>query len=238
MTSTKIILPKWDLTCVDVRSQLDEMNPFSYKQFAFTKWNTPFCRDLTQVKRLIWVGWFFSYKQFLSVHCMRKVFLLCGYKKAMKQFQIVLDMTPKIKPTRHTSEIRYDSIIQACKFIEKTLQHRWFLVINAQFLRTPNFENYQWTLASENLSGAAILNFKMYFRRNSSLSAFYKIGVLKTSARFLEDHIQWSLFSIKLLTFSVGDCFWYLERISNIWYLILNKFFYSINIVGTVTFDE
>ena len=41
-------------------------------------------------------------------------------------------------------------------------------------------------VASENLSGAAILDFKMnYFRRNSSLSAFCKIGVLKTSAKFL-----------------------------------------------------
>ena len=78
----------------------------------------------------------------------------------------------------------------------------------------------------------------MYFRRNNSLPAFYKIGVFKTSARFLGDHIRWNLLSIKLLTFSVGDCFWYLERISNIWYLILNKFFYSINIVSTVTFDE
>ena len=46
-------------------------------------------------------------------------------------------------------------------------------------------ENYQWTVAFENLSDAAILNFKMYFKRNSSLLAFYKIGVLKTSAEFL-----------------------------------------------------
>ena len=38
--------------------------------------------------------------------------------------------------------------------------------------------------ASENLSGAAILNFKSYFKRNS-LSAFCKIGVLKICAKFL-----------------------------------------------------
>ena len=41
--------------------------------------------------------------------------------------------------------------------------------------------------ASENLSGAAILNFRRYFGRNSLL-AFYKIGVLKTSAKFLGNH--------------------------------------------------
>ena len=62
----KIIPRKWDFTFVDVRSQLGEMNPFSYKQFAFAKWNTPFCRDLTQERRLSRVGWFFSYKQLLS----------------------------------------------------------------------------------------------------------------------------------------------------------------------------
>ena len=36
---------KWDLIYVEV-------NQFSYKRFVFTKRNIPFCRDLTQVRRL------------------------------------------------------------------------------------------------------------------------------------------------------------------------------------------
>ena len=39
----------------------------------------------------------------------------------MTQFQIALDMIPKIKPTRRTSEFQLDSIIQASKFIKKRL---------------------------------------------------------------------------------------------------------------------
>ena len=68
---------------------------------------------------------------------MRHVFLLSGSKKAMMQFHRPLDMIPKMKPTRHTSEFPCDSIIQARKCIHKRLQHRCFLVNNAQFLRTP-----------------------------------------------------------------------------------------------------
>ena len=44
-------------------------------------------------------------------------FLLSGSRKAMLQFQIALDMIPKIKPTRHRSEFQQDSIIQARKCI-------------------------------------------------------------------------------------------------------------------------
>ena len=54
----------------------------------------------------------------------------------MMQFSIALDMIPKIKPTRRTSEFQQDLIIQAGRFIKKRLQQRYFLVINAQFLRT------------------------------------------------------------------------------------------------------
>ena len=53
------------------------------------------------------------------------------------QFQIALDMIPRIRPTRHTSEFQKDSIIKVRKFIKKRVQHKCFLVINAQFLRTP-----------------------------------------------------------------------------------------------------
>ena len=42
------------------------MTAFSCKRFVFTKQNTPFCRNLTQVRRLTWERWFFSYKQLLS----------------------------------------------------------------------------------------------------------------------------------------------------------------------------
>ena len=42
---------------------------------------------------------------------MRDIFLLSGSKKAIIQFQIVLDKIPKIKTTRHTNEFQQDSII-------------------------------------------------------------------------------------------------------------------------------
>ena len=64
------------------------------------------------------------------------------------------------------------------------------------------FEKYRRTAGSENLSGAAILIFRRYFR-SSSLPAFYKVIVLKTSVKFLGKHICWSLFSTNLQTFSL-----------------------------------
>ena len=45
-----------------------------------------------------------------------------------------------------------------------------------------------------------LFNFRRCFRR-SSLSAFYKIGVLKTSVKFLGKHVCRSLLSIKMQTF-------------------------------------
>ena len=87
--------------------------------------------------QLIWVNQFFLV---LSVRWMCEFLLLSGSKKAMTQFQIALDTIPKIKPTRRTSEFQSDSIIQASKFIKKRLQHRYFLVINAPFLRTPTLK--------------------------------------------------------------------------------------------------
>ena len=47
--------------------------------------------------------------------------------------------------------------------------------------------------ASKDLSGAATLIFRRYFR-SSILPAFYKVSVLKTSVKFLGKHICWSLF--------------------------------------------
>ena len=89
------------------------------------------------------------------------------------------------------------------------------------------FEKYLRMAASEDLSGAAILTFRRYFRKNS-LSAFCKIGAVKTSAKFLGKHICWSPFSLKLQTNFYeqnfyehlsyrsiwGDCFWYLENLT------------------------
>ena len=76
-----------------------------------------------------------------------------------------------------------------------------FLLVDGKKLIFKNtyFEKYLRTAASENLSGAAILTFRRYFRKNS-LSAFCKIGAVKTSAKFLGKHICWSPFSIKLQT--------------------------------------
>ena len=56
----------WDLTCIQVRSHLGGTNPLSRKQFVYTEWLLGFCRDLAQMRRLTWVGWFFSYKQLLT----------------------------------------------------------------------------------------------------------------------------------------------------------------------------
>ena len=63
-------------------------------------------------------------------------------------------------------------------------------MINAKILKTSILKDMQMA-ASENLSGAGILIF--------SLLAFYKIGVFKTSAKFLGKHMCQSLFN------KVGD---------------------------------
>ena len=60
--------------------------------------------------------------------------------------------------------------------------------------------------ASKNSSGAAILAFRRYFR-SSRLSAFYKIGVLKTSVIFLGKYICRSPFSIKPQIFTLKFLF-------------------------------
>ena len=101
--------------------------------------------------------------------------------------------------------------------------------------------------------------FRRYFR-GSSLPAFYKKGVLKTSAKLLGKRICWSLFSINLQTFSqkfywVKDCTDIFQWILQTFYfkntfflqdtsgqlllmifklLIPNKFVHLINIVGTL----
>ena len=59
-------------------------------------------------------------------------------------------------------------------------------MINEKFLRTPILKDMQMA-ASENLSGAAILIFRRYFK-SSSLSVFCKIGIPKTG-KFLGEHI-------------------------------------------------
>ena len=68
LTWRKIIARKWVLIYVEVRSHLGGMNQFSYKRFVFTRRIIPLCRDLTKVRRLTWVGWFFLYKPLLKIY--------------------------------------------------------------------------------------------------------------------------------------------------------------------------
>ena len=81
-----------------------------------------------------------------------------------------------VEMTNHWMRLQWKHLhwkhLQVCNFIQKRLQHRCFPMINAKFLRTPILKDMQMA-ASENLSGAAILIFRRYFR-SSSLSAFYK----------------------------------------------------------------
>ena len=100
------------------------------KNTFFTEFFRTTASDFSPFIQLIWADQFFLV---LRVRCMRDVFLLIGSKKAMMQFQIVLDMVRRIKTTRHASEFQGDSTIQARHFITKRLQHRCFLVIYAKF---------------------------------------------------------------------------------------------------------
>ena len=59
------------------------------------------------------------------------------------------------------------------------------------------FFSQNFLSSTKDLSGATIVIFRRCLR-SSSLLAFYKIGVLKISAKFLGKHICRSLFSIKL----------------------------------------
>ena len=125
--------------------------------------------------------------QSLCVHCMRDVF-------SNKWIEKSCDANSDCFGTR----VNYDknSIIQACNF--STGVFLWLI---------QNFEGYLfWKIPVngyfENLSGAAILIFRRYFGR-SSLPAFYKISVCKTTAKCLGEHICRSLFLIQLQTFSL-----------------------------------
>ena len=101
------------------------------------------------------------------------------------------------------------------------------------------FMFFSWTFSRQYLKFIwhTILIFRRHFRR-SSLSVFYKIGVLKSSAKFLGKHICTYVFSRKLQTFwpenlnerqrqnwsknfknvfcrtLPGECFWYLENLT------------------------
>ena len=63
-----------------------------------------------------------------------------------------------------------------------------------EIFKTIYFEKYLRTTASENLFDAAILIFRRYFR-SSSLPAFYKVSVLKTSVKSLGKHMLQPLFN-------------------------------------------
>ena len=60
------------------------------------------------------------------------------------------------------------------------------------------FFSQNFLISTKDLSGAVIFTFRRCFKRGI-LSSYYKIGVRKTSAKFLGKHIcRRSLFSIKL----------------------------------------
>ena len=65
--------------------------------------------------------------------------------------------------------------------------------------------------------------FRRYFR-SSRPSAFYKIGVLKTFAKFLRKHISWNLFSIKLQTFR-PKLYWSTDDNTDIFQFFLQNFY-------------
>ena len=75
-------------------------------------------------------------------------------------------------------------------------------IIHSVGHETIYLEKYLRTAASETLSDAAILIFRRYFR-NSSLPAFCKVSILKTSVKFLGKHMCWILFSVNLQTLSL-----------------------------------
>ena len=74
------------------------------------------------------------------------------------------------------------------------IQVDWLFTIFLLFLKV-------FPTNTNNLSGVAILNFRRYFR-SSRPSLFYKIGVLRTLAKFLGKPICWSLFLANLKNFS------------------------------------
>ena len=82
-------------------------------------------------------------------------------------------------------------------FIKRRLQQIYFLVINAQFLRAPFLKIISERLLLKTYPVVLFWILKRISEKNSSLS------VIKTFAKFLGNHICWSLFSIKLLIFNV-----------------------------------
>ena len=126
------------------------------------------------------------------------------YKKAgLKTFALI---TPVLEPLFNSAAGLHEGDLQACNFVEKIFfcyQCQIFkTIIYSSGHETIYFEKYLRTAASENLSHAAILIFRRYFRSNS-LPAFYKVSVLKASVKFLEKHTCWILFAINLQTLSL-----------------------------------
>ena len=91
--------------------------------------------------------------------------------------------------------------LQACNLIKKRFfcyQCQIFkTIIYSVGHETIYFEKYLRTAASENLSDEAILIFRRYFR-SSSLPAFCKVSVFKTTVKFLGKHLCWIFISINL----------------------------------------
>ena len=87
------------------------------------------------------------------------------------------------------------------------------------------FSSQYFLTCTKNLSGAVIFIFRRCCR-SSSLSAFCKIGVLKTSAKLLGKHTYRSLFSIKLWTFQPEILN---QTASRIFFIYFNEFSKNFN---------
>ena len=119
---------------------------------------------------------------------MHDVFLISHRKKLWCNFRLFCVWFLKLKQETQVN-CNKDSIIQACNFIKKRLQHKYFPVINVKFYRTPILKNI-----CEGLLLKVYLVLLFWFRRyfsSSSLSTFCKKRICR------------SLFSIKLQTFSL-----------------------------------
>ena len=170
----------------------------------------------------------------------------------MMQFQIALTMISKAK-TSHTSELQKGFKDSGLQLYYKETASQLISCNECKILKNTYFETYLRLAASENLPVTAILIFRRNFW-SSILLVFHK------------KHTSWSLFSIKLLIFSLKflnefwmnfEYFWLNFAVFILrnhfkgtslgdcfWYLenfpfkflTLNKFVHLINIVGRLHF--
>ena len=110
-------------------------------------------------------------------------------RSTMMQFQIALTMISKTK-TSHTSELQKGFKDSGLQLYYKETASQLISCNECKILKNTYFEKYLRLAASENLPVTAILIFRRNFW-SSILLVFHK------------KHTSWSLFSIKLLIFSL-----------------------------------